>query len=95
MDKVKERALEAGRILNSALFGEVCDTLDADYLAAWRAAKTPDERERMWHMQNALAMVKARLFNVLQDAANAKCGKDKELNAELKTAKENKCRKTQ
>lgn len=95
MDKVKERALEAGRILNSELFGEICDTLDADYLAAWRAAKNPEERERLWYMQNALLTVKTRLFSLLQDAANGKSGKDEELNAAVRTAKEHKCRKSQ
>ena len=95
MDKVKEQALEAARILNSELFAEICDTLDADYLAAWRAAKTPEEREKWWYMQNALLSVKTRLFSTLQDAANAKNGKDEELTAAVKTAKEHKCRRSQ
>ena len=92
MDKEKERALEAARILNSELFRDVCAELDEDYLAAWRSAKTPEERERLWFMQNALSQVTGRLFSVLQDAANMKHGKDEELNAAVKAAKGAKCR---
>lgn len=95
MTERKLKALEAGRILTSELFQDVCAELDADYLAAWRAAKTLEEREKLWYMQNALSMVKARLFSVLQDAANMEHGKDEELNAALKTAKETKCRRSQ
>ena len=95
MDDKKKQGLEAARILNSELFLTVCAELDDDYVAAWRNAKTPEERERSWYRQTALAEIKNQLFSRLQNAALAERGKDEELNAALSVAKEKKCRKSQ
>ncbi len=89
-DEKRERALEAGRILASPVFCEACERIDARCVARWRGAKTTEEREDAWHAQRALAVLRKELFNRLQDEALAAGGKDKELNAALKTAKEKK-----
>lgn len=95
MDDKKKTGLEAARILNSELFRAVCEELDEDYVAGWRNAKTPEDRERCWFRQMALQEVKSQLFSRLQNAAVAERGKDEELNAALSAAKEKKCRKSQ
>ena len=86
----RQRALEAGRILASPVFQEAFDLLDARYVAQWRGAKYTDDRERAWMMQNLLATFRHELLGILQGAAVASGGKDKELNAAVKTAKEQK-----
>ena len=86
-DDKKQKALEAGRILNSAVFGEALDRMDERCVTRWRAAKTADEREQCWHAQRAIAALRKELFDRLQDAAVDAGGKDKELNAALTEAK--------
>ena len=91
MDNEKrERALDAGRILASPVFCGVFARLDGKFVAQWRAARTPEERERAWMMQSALAAVQKALFGELQNAALDAGGKDAELNAAVKAAKEKK-----
>ena len=87
-DVKKQKALEAGRILNSAVFGESLDRMDERCVTRWRTAKTADEREQAWHAQRAIAALRKELFDRLQDAAIDAGGKDTELNASLKKAKE-------
>lgn len=82
-------ALEAGRILQSAVFRRVFERLDARYVQAWRASTDSIKREDWWHMQRALAAVKKELFDELQCAAVSARDKDETLNAALKTVKEN------
>jgi hypothetical protein len=86
------KALRAGKILNDDVFLDCLEALDADYVAAWRASKTPEEREKCWYMQNALAAIRHRLFKQVQDAAISVGATDKELKAVVQTAKEKKCR---
>lgn len=81
-------ALEAGRILQSAVFLRTFDTLDARYVQAWRASSDAVKREDWWHMQRALAEVKKELFDTLQCAALQNGGKDETLNAAVKAVKE-------
>lgn len=86
------KALRAGAILNDDVFLDALAALDADYVAAWRASTTPEEREKWWYKQNALEAVKHRLFKQVQNAAISAGATDKELKAVVQTAKEKKCR---
>ena len=81
-------ALEAGRILQSAVFLRVFESLDARYVQAWRASSDSVKREDWWHMQRALADVKKEIFDTLQCAALQNGGKDETLNAALNAVKE-------
>lgn len=80
-------ALEAGRVLQSRVFRQAFDRLDARYVQAWRACADSVKREEWWHMQRALAAVKKELFDALQCAALREQGKDEVLNAALEAAK--------
>lgn len=80
-------ALEAGRVLQSRVFRQAFDRLDARYVQAWRACADSVKREEWWHMQRALAAVKKELFDALQCAAFREQGKDEVLNAALEAAK--------
>ena len=82
-------ALEAGRILQSAVFLRVFESLDARYVQAWRASSDSIKREDWWHKQRALADVKKEIFDTLQCAALQNGGKDETLNAAVKAVKEN------
>ena len=80
-------ALEAGRVLQSRVFRQAFERLDARYVQAWRACADSVKREEWWHMQRALAAVKKELFDALQCAALREQGKDEVLNAALEAAK--------
>ena len=84
----RERALEAGRILNSSLFREVFEKLDKRYVSAWRNSTLKDSREEWWMMQFVLGQVKNELFSELQCAALKMNGKDETVNAALNAAKD-------
>ena len=83
----RDRAMEAARILNSAVFRDALDAMDAQYVSAWRAAREQDEREHWWRMQNCVATLRRELFRELQGAALRSGGKDGELYAALDEAK--------
>ena len=82
-------ALEAGRILQSAVFRRVFDTLDARYVQAWRTSTDSVKREDWWYRQRALADMKKELFEALQCAAVREKGKDEVLNTAVEAVKEN------
>lgn len=75
-DAQKREALEAARILESPLFRRVFETLDDRYVKAWRGAKSPEDRERCWQRQAALADVQRELFGLVEDANRRANGKD-------------------
>ena len=81
-------ALEAGRILQSAVFLRVFERLDARYVQAWRASTDSIKRDDWWHMQRSLSAVKKELFEELQCVAVSARGTDETLNAALKAVKE-------
>ena len=83
-------ALEAGRILQSRVFRDAFDRLDARYVQAWRSSSDSMRREDLWRMQRALADVKKELFDILQCAALKNSGKDETLNAAVSAVKEQK-----
>ena len=83
-------ALEAGRILQSSVFRNAFEQLDARYVQAWRNSSDSMRREDLWRMQRALADVKKELFDILQCAALKNSGKDETLNAAVSAVKEQK-----
>ena len=83
----RDRAMEAARILNSPVFRAAMDAMDAQYVAAWRAAREQEEREHWWRMQNCVAVLRRELFRELQGADLRSGGKDGEIRAALEEAK--------
>ena len=83
-------ALEAGRRLQSSVFRNAFEQLDARYVQAWRNSSDSMKREDLWRMQRALADVKKELFDILQCAALKNSGKDETLNAAVSAVKEQK-----
>ena len=88
MDKEK-KALEAASILNSELFRDVFEELDAKYVKMWRACGESAKREECWHLQRALAEVKGTLMEKLKCAAVSTTGRNNsQIRAAYKAAKE-------
>lgn len=88
MSDKREIALEAGRIINSPLFNSIFEELDSKYVKAWRNSADSIAREDWWHKQNALAAVRAELFDKLKCAAVFKTGKDdSQIQAEFSKAR--------
>lgn len=87
-EEQKRKALEAGFILSSEVFREVFASLDARYVKAWRVSGSQADRDDSWFMQRALAEVKKQLLSLLHDADVATKGKDKNIRAALKAAKQ-------
>lgn len=68
--EVLRRAEEARAMLGQgSLFGEIWARLDAETVEAWRAAKTPEERERLYLKQSILAEVRAEALLAIESAA--------------------------
>ena len=67
LTKAGERAARAQRLLDDALLIEAFDTLDRDYLKAWRAtaARDTDARERLWQAVQIVAKVRDHLTGVV------------------------------
>ena len=84
----RQEALEAGRILCSAVFRAAFDRIDARCVRAWRACADSAGRDAWWHRQRALAAVRKGLFDLLQAAALREQGRDTQLNAALEAAKQ-------
>lgn len=88
MSEKREKALEAGRIINSPLFNSIFDELDKKYVQAWRNSADSATREDWWHKQHALAAVRGELFDILKCAAVFKTGKDdNQIQAEFNKAR--------
>ena len=67
---VLRRAEEARGLLEpGSLFGEIWSRMDAETVEAWRAAKTPEERERLHLKQTVLAEVRAEVVLAVEAAA--------------------------
>lgn len=89
MSEKRDIALEAGMILNSPLFNDVFDELDAKYVQAWRNSTNALNREDWWYLQRALAAVRGELMEKLKCAAVSKSGKDdSQIQAAYRAAKE-------
>ncbi len=67
LTRAAERAARAQRLLDDELLVEAFDTLDRDYLKAWRAtaARDTDARERLWQAVQVVAKVRDHLASVV------------------------------
>ena len=61
------RAARAQRLLSDDLLLEAFDTLDRDYLKAWREsqARDTDARERLWQAVQIVAKVRSHLSTIV------------------------------
>jgi hypothetical protein len=60
----EERAARASRLrqqFQDADFNDAYLERDADIIAAWRASRTTEERENLWHAQNELGLLRSKL----------------------------------
>jgi hypothetical protein len=69
-DKLQEaigRAARAQRLVDDELLAEAFDTLDRDYVKAWREshARDTDARERLWQAVQIVAKVRSHLSTVV------------------------------
>lgn len=92
-DQEKRDALAAAGILQNDVFLGALARLDERYVSAWRTARDTEEREACWHRQAILREFEAELFNTLQSAAVAACGRDEEIKAALTTVQNRRRRK--
>jgi hypothetical protein len=71
-DKLNEalaRAARAQRLLDDELLAEAFDTLDREYVKAWREsyARDTDARERLWQAVQIVAKVRSHLSVALNN----------------------------
>lgn len=50
------------------------DEMEASVIAAWKSAKTPEEREEQWHACQAILKLRQRLKHFASDLSLAKRG---------------------
>ena len=76
------RAARASRLIADELLKEAFETLERDYLEAWRGtgARDTDARERLWQAIQVVGKVRAHLDRVVADGKLAQA----ELNAVAK-----------
>ncbi len=69
-----QRAMQAEELLNNPMLSEALDSMEREYLAAWRASKLPDleERERLWLAMQVLEQVRNHLRIVLENGVVAR-----------------------
>ena len=67
LNKAIERAARAEALQRDELLGEALETLDRDYVKAWRAthARDTDARERLWQAVQVVAKVRDHLAHVI------------------------------
>ncbi len=67
LSKAIERAARAEALQRDELLGEALDTLERDYVTAWRAtpARDTDARERLWQAVQVVAKVRDHLAQVV------------------------------
>ncbi len=65
MDERERRAQEAEFILNSDVFKNAFETLDARYVEQWRTAGGTAERELAWVQQKILKEVRSELAGLV------------------------------
>ncbi len=66
--------MQAEELLNNPLLSDALDSMEREYLAAWRASKLPDleERERLWLAMQVLEQVRNHLRIVLENGVVAR-----------------------
>jgi len=67
LNKSMERGARAARLLDDELLKEAFETLERDYVKAWRetAARDTDARERLWQAVQVVAKVRDHLVSVV------------------------------
>lgn len=63
------RAVEAQSLLDNSLFNDALATLEAEYIAAWKATplRDSDGRERVWQAVQIIGKIKDHIGAVLND----------------------------
>lgn len=64
-DEKQRRAQEAEFILNSDVFREAWDSLDALYVSEWRTGQEAMVRETAWYKQKILGEVRNQLVSLV------------------------------
>jgi len=61
------RGLHAGRLLEDELLAAAFNTLEADYIAAWKttASRDTDARERLWQALQVVGLVRSHLAAIV------------------------------
>jgi len=69
LTRAAERAARAQALLGDELLAEAFETLDREYLKAWRvtAARDTDARERLWQAVQIVAKVRDHLGTVVNN----------------------------
>lgn len=65
----EQRATQAGYILESTVFRDVWDRIDARILRQWRGSRDADERSRLWLKQQVLSEVRMELVGEIEEMA--------------------------
>ena len=63
----QRRAAEAERIMAEPLLMEAFAQLDRELVNAWRHAEDAEQRERLWHAQDAVTRLRAALQSWMTD----------------------------
>jgi len=74
----RQRGLRAEVLLADDLLQEAFNGVDAECVAAWRAAETPAQREEAWALLAALAKVQQRLRSIMADGTLAQARLDRD-----------------
>lgn len=69
-----QRALQAKELIENPILVEALDSMEREYLAAWRSSKLPDleERERLWLALQVLEEVRKHLRVVIENGSIAR-----------------------
>lgn len=68
----KRRADEAAFILQSGVFRETFEALDAECVSQWRRAQDQEVRERAWRTQRVLGLIRDRLQDIIHSYTTIK-----------------------
>lgn len=68
-NKIKEKGARAEELLRSDVFNEAFDSLEKDFIEAWKIThlKDDDGRARLWQAVNLLGKVKSKLLKMASD----------------------------
>nr|DAE02919.1 MAG TPA: hypothetical protein [Siphoviridae sp. ct8Hx23] len=72
IEEKKRRADEAAFILQSGVFRETFEALDAECVSQWRWAQDQEVRERAWRTQRVLDLIRDRLQDIIHSYTTIK-----------------------
>jgi hypothetical protein len=69
LEAALSRAARAQALLDNELLAEAFDTLDAEYIRAWRGTPARDvlAREKLWQAVNVVGLVRGHLARIMAD----------------------------